>query len=50
MLCADMLPYANVHEHHPIYVNAAKQRRMWRECVTLASLRDDAALMQLRHL
>src|ERR1017187_4103451 len=50
MLGANVLPDANIHEHHSLNINAAKQRRMWRECVTLASLRDDAALMQLRHL
>src|SRR6266542_1192977 len=50
MLGADVLPHANVHEHHFLNIDTAKQRRMWRECVTLASLRDDSALMQLRHL
>ncbi len=47
---ADVLPYADVHEHHSLNINATKQRRMRSECVTLASLRNDAAFVQLPYL
>ena len=50
MLSTDMLPYADVHEHHSLNINPAKQRRMRRESVTLAALWNNAALVQLRHL
>ncbi|HZQ47679.1 MAG TPA: hypothetical protein VFC07_11745 [Verrucomicrobiae bacterium] len=42
-----MLPHADVHEHHPINIDAAKNRWVWRESIALAKLRDNAALMQL---
>jgi hypothetical protein len=50
MLGTNVLPYADVHEHHSLNINTAKARRMWRESVTLASLWYDAALMQLGDL
>src|SRR6266850_6720054 len=50
MLGANVLPHADIHEHHSLNINATEENRMRCECVTLTALWNDAALMQLRHL
>ena len=50
MLGANALPNTDVHEHDSLNINPAKQCWMRCKCVALPSLRNNAALMQLRHL
>jgi len=50
MLSANVLPHADVHEHDSLKVYATHQCWMRREGIALASLWNDATLVQLQHL
>jgi hypothetical protein len=45
VLRADLLPHPDIHEHYAINIDAPNKDWMRYKCVTLATLRNEAARM-----